>query len=175
MIGSDQADPDYAARLRAEIVAAGLGERIAVPGLLVGKALDREWDATDLLVLPSRIESYGLVIGEALARGIPAVVTAGTGAVEALEQGATIESRRRLRTGPAARRLAQQSLLEIQRAWRGSCGAGSANQRCGARGVRRHSRDEIALPGWQQTAAAALDYLERRRNLSSTRAGSPPA
>jgi len=174
LIGSDQADPDYAARLRAEILAAGLGERIAVPGLLAGKALDREWDATDLLVLPSRIESYGLVIGEALARGIPAVVTAGTGAVEALEQGATIEaeasSERPSDATPGAAIPAGDpaslagmlgrwlSEPTVRRAWRQAALA------------RRDT-----LPGWQQTAAGALDYLERQWNLSSTRAGSPPA
>ena len=174
LIGSDQADPDYAARLRAEIVAAGLGARIAVPGLLVGKALGREWDATDLLVLPSRIESYGLVIGEALARGIPAVVTAGTGAVEALEQRATIaagaSSDRPSGATPGAVIPAGDpaSLAGILRSWLSEPTARRAWREAAV--VRRDT-----LPGWQQTAAAVLDYLERRWNLSSTRAGSPPA
>jgi glycosyltransferase involved in cell wall biosynthesis len=77
MIGSDRVNPEYAARVRGAIATAGLRARIAVPGPLVDAALDREWYAADLFVLPSRIEMYGLVIGEALARGIPAVVTAG--------------------------------------------------------------------------------------------------
>ena len=63
-----------------------------MPGALVGSALDQKWEAADLLVLPSRTETYGLVVVEALARGIPAVVTAGTGAIEALQQGATKHS-----------------------------------------------------------------------------------
>ena len=174
LIGSDRADPDYAARLRAEIVAAGLGERIAVPGLLVGKALDREWDATDLLVLPSRIESYGLVIGEALARGIPSVVTAGTGAVEALEQRATIDagasSDRPSGATPGAAIPAGDpaSLAGILRSWLSEPTVQRAWRQAAI--ARRDT-----LPGWQQTAAAALDYLERRWNLSSTRAGLPPA
>ena len=58
--------------------------RVEVPGPLVGPALEREWSRTDLLVLPSRVETFGLVVTEALAHGIPAVVGAGTGAVEAL-------------------------------------------------------------------------------------------
>jgi glycosyltransferase involved in cell wall biosynthesis len=174
LVGSDQADPDYAARLRAEIVAAGLGERIAVPGLLVGKALGREWDATDLLVLPSRIESYGLVIGEALARGIPAVVTAGTGAVEALEQRATIaagaSSDRPSGATPGAVIPARDpaSLAGILRSWLSEPTVRRAWRQAAV--VRRDT-----LPGWQQTAAAVLEYLERRWNLWSTRAGSPPA
>jgi glycosyltransferase involved in cell wall biosynthesis len=174
LVGSDQADPDYAARLRAEIVAAGLGERIAVPGLLVGKALGREWDATDLLVLPSRIESYGLVIGEALARGIPAVVTAGTGAVEALEQRATIaagaSSDPPSGATPGAVIPARDpaSLAGILRSWLSEPTVRRAWRQAAV--VRRDT-----LPGWQQTAAAVLEYLERRWNLWSTRAGSPPA
>ena len=47
-----------------------------VPGILTGQALDQKWDSADLLVLTSRIETYGLVV-EALARGIPAVVSPG--------------------------------------------------------------------------------------------------
>ena len=41
LVGSDRTDPDYAARLRAEIAAAGLEERITVPGALIGQALDQ--------------------------------------------------------------------------------------------------------------------------------------
>ena len=44
LIGSDRADPDYAARVRTEIAAAGLAERITVPGALVGSALDQKWE-----------------------------------------------------------------------------------------------------------------------------------
>ena len=67
-------------------------DRIRVTGALTGSALDQRWDAADLLVLPSRVETYGLVVTEALARGIPAIVSAGTGAVEALQQGATTDA-----------------------------------------------------------------------------------
>ncbi len=50
----------------------------------MGPALEREWSRTDLLVLASRVETFGLVVTEAFAHGIPALVGAGTGAVEAL-------------------------------------------------------------------------------------------
>src|SRR4029453_12995798 len=62
LVGSDQADPDYANRLRAEIVVAGLQDRILVPGAVAGSVLDQKWDAADLRVLPSRVETYGLVV-----------------------------------------------------------------------------------------------------------------
>ncbi|PLC11179.1 hypothetical protein AUQ48_01600 [Kocuria flava] len=59
--------------------------RVRVPGPLTGAALEEQWAATDLLVLPSRAETYGMVVAEALAHGVPALVPAGTGAVEALD------------------------------------------------------------------------------------------
>jgi glycosyltransferase involved in cell wall biosynthesis len=165
LIGSDRAAPSYAARVRADVAAAGLEERIAVPGLLAGDTLDREWDVADLLVLPSRTETYGLVIGEALARGIPAVVPAGTGAVEALQQGATKHSD--ATPGAAVQPGDPAILAPLLRSWL-------------REPALRHAWREAAiarrdtLPGWQQTAAAVLAYLERPQRRSSTHAGSPP-
>ena len=62
----------------------GFGRRVRLTGRLTGSALAEVWAATDLLVSTSRVETYGLVVAEALAHGIPAVVPAGTGAVESL-------------------------------------------------------------------------------------------
>jgi glycosyltransferase involved in cell wall biosynthesis len=165
LIGSDTAAPGYAARVRAEITSAGLLERVTVPGMLADPALKKEWDACDLLVLPSRTETYGLVIGEALSRGIPAVVPADTGAVEALGQGATSPNNAvpgaSLRPGDAA------SLAALLRRW-----LTEPTLRRTWRQAALHRRD--TLPGWRQTAEAVLAYLERPHNPPSTRAGSPP-
>lgn len=62
----------------------GLAGRVAWPGALEGERLEEVWHATDLLVHPSRSETWGLVVTEALAHGVPAVVARGTGAEEAL-------------------------------------------------------------------------------------------
>src|SRR5690606_16893777 len=77
-------DADHLAALAADASARGLSERVRWPGPLDGASLDAVWMGTDLLVHPSRSEAYGMVVAEALARGIPAVVGAGTGATEAL-------------------------------------------------------------------------------------------
>ena len=108
-----------------------------VPGVLVGQALDQQWDIADLLVLTSRIETYGLVVVEALARGIPAVVSADTGAVEALQGAAPTER---------AENPAQPSRPATRGAWRRYCAGGSANRRCGTCGVRWRSPGEIRCP-----------------------------
>ncbi|MEY9775163.1 glycosyltransferase [Arthrobacter sp. MW3 TE3886] len=88
LIGSDTADSAYAAQLRNSVERLGLAGRVRIPGELRGPALDAEWDAADLSLLISRAETYGLVVTESLARGIPVVVREGTGAVEALAAGA---------------------------------------------------------------------------------------
>ena len=165
LVGSDRAALNYAARVRAEIAAAGLGERIAVPGMLDGNALARKWDAADLLILPSRIETYGLVIGEALARGIPAVVPADTGAVEALHQGATSPSD--ATPGAAVPPGDPASLAVALRSW-----LTDPRLRHAWRQAALSRRD--TLRGWRQTAESVLAYLERPQYPPSIHAGSPP-
>jgi glycosyltransferase involved in cell wall biosynthesis len=62
--------------------------RVRFHGPRVGPDLDRAYAAADLLVLPSRSESYGMVITEALARGLPVLATEVGGVTEALGNGA---------------------------------------------------------------------------------------
>ncbi|WP_425310332.1 glycosyltransferase family 4 protein [Ammonicoccus fulvus] len=80
-------DPQTVAEVRRLGRTAAVEDRITLPGELTGTALDTVWQATDLLLVPSWTETYGLVVTEALARGIPAIVARGTGAAEALAGG----------------------------------------------------------------------------------------
>ncbi|TYB42939.1 glycosyltransferase family 4 protein [Actinomadura chibensis] len=68
-------DPDHVARLRQRIARHRLDERVVLAGPLTGKRLDDAYAAADLVVLASRAETYGMVVTEALARGIPVVAT----------------------------------------------------------------------------------------------------
>lgn len=77
------ADPAYA-----EVFQHGLaGANARWVGPLDEEALDRLYAGADLLLHPALAETWGMVITEALARGVPAIVGAGTGAVEALRSG----------------------------------------------------------------------------------------
>jgi glycosyltransferase involved in cell wall biosynthesis len=164
MVGSDRVDPNYAAQVRAEVAGAGLAERIMMPGVLADQALDQKWEVTDLFVLTSRVETYGMVVTEALARGIPAIVSAGTGAVEALQEGATTAET----PGTAVPAADPESLAAVLRTWL-------------TEPMLRHSWRQAALarrdtlPGWQQTAEAVLAYLNRRPKPPSNQTGLPPA
>jgi glycosyltransferase involved in cell wall biosynthesis len=90
LVGSDSADPGYAAQVRSLVERLGLGRRVSVPGELSGSALEAQWRQANLSLLISQAETYGMVVTESLARGIPVVVRAGTGAVEALAAGETL-------------------------------------------------------------------------------------
>ena len=81
--GSPTAAPGFAARLEAGIADAGLDGRIAFAGALAGDRLEAAYARSDLLVHPSRGESYGMVVAEALARGIPVIAARVGGIAEA--------------------------------------------------------------------------------------------
>jgi glycosyltransferase involved in cell wall biosynthesis len=84
LTGSLDADPGYTGQVRAAIDRHRLGDRVRLTGPVTGERLDVAWSAADLLLLPSHAETWGMVVTEGLARGVPAVVGRGTGAEEAL-------------------------------------------------------------------------------------------
>jgi glycosyltransferase involved in cell wall biosynthesis len=74
--------------LRRRTVDGGLGDRVSFPGPRTASELDRSYAGADLMVLASRAETYGMVVTEALARGVPIVATEVGGVTEALGYGA---------------------------------------------------------------------------------------
>lgn len=67
--------PEIAREVREAVRAAGLGDRVSLPGFLEGAAKWSALRAADLFVLPSASENFGIAVAEALAAGTPAVIT----------------------------------------------------------------------------------------------------
>ena len=87
-VGSLDREPAFVDRLRSLSIDGALRDRVSFPGVRNGADLDREYAAADLLVLASRAETYGMVVTEALARGLPVIAAEVGGLTEALGHGA---------------------------------------------------------------------------------------
>jgi glycosyltransferase involved in cell wall biosynthesis len=78
--GSLDRDPATATRVRQLVDAEPLGKRVALVGELDATELSALYDSADVFVHASLHETYGMVVAEALARGVPVVASA-TGAI----------------------------------------------------------------------------------------------
>ena len=84
LAGALDRDPDFVEHLRARITSLGYERRVRLSGVLSGAALSRAYTTADLLVAPSRAETYGMTVTEALAHGLPVIAAAVGGLPEAL-------------------------------------------------------------------------------------------
>jgi len=170
--GALDVDPDHVARVRDRCREVGIAGRVSFPGPLVGGPLDRAYAAADLVVVPSRIETYGLVVTEALARAVPVVARAVGGLEEAMGEvpgwgrpGLLVPSAPDDRAAPAS-----SALAEALRAW-----LDDRLLRDRLRAVARARR--TALSPWSETALRVSDVLAAvvdrpSTGLSGARAGS---
>ena len=74
-MGALDRDPTFVDSLRRQAAGFGILDRISFLGPRVGDELLREYRAADILVFPTRIEAYGMVVTEALAVGLPVIAT----------------------------------------------------------------------------------------------------
>ncbi|HEY6478786.1 MAG TPA: glycosyltransferase family 4 protein, partial [Streptosporangiaceae bacterium] len=77
-------DLAFVDELRSRITRLGYGHRVRLAGVLAGPALSHAYTTADLLVAPSRSETYGMAVTEALAHGLPVIAAAVGGLPEAL-------------------------------------------------------------------------------------------
>jgi glycosyltransferase involved in cell wall biosynthesis len=123
--------------------------RVRFSGALPDADLARSYEEADLLLLPSRSETYGMVVTEALARGIPVVASDVGGVPEAMGHGAD-----GARPGVLVPREDPAALGDALRAW-----LGDADLRRRLRQTARERRE--SLPDWSRTTAAVADALVR--------------
>jgi glycosyltransferase involved in cell wall biosynthesis len=86
-VGSLDRAPAFADRVRRRSWEDKLRDRVGFSGPRTGPELDRVYAAADVLVLASHAETYGMVVTEALARGLPVLATDVGGVTEALGYG----------------------------------------------------------------------------------------
>ncbi|MEP9361602.1 glycosyltransferase family 4 protein [Nocardioides sp. CN2-186] len=135
-VGSVEIEPDFAS---------SLPPVVRLSGAMARADLDATYAEADLLVLASRAETYGMVVTEALARGVPVVASDVGGVREALGGGGVL-----VPVGDA------DALGAALRAW-----LTSPSHRSGLRAAARTRRAE--LTGWDRTAALVSDALEAVR------------
>jgi glycosyltransferase involved in cell wall biosynthesis len=139
--------PDFVEELRRRSFNSGLGDRVSFPGPRTGAELDRSYAAADLVAVASRAETYGMVVTEALARGLPVIAADVGGLTEALGHGAEgVRPGLLVAPGDAA------ALADALRAW-----LGDAELRARLRRAARERRD--SLSGWSTTAAVIARVL----------------
>jgi len=76
--------PHFVDELTSALQTSGLTPRVTLTGTLTGASLERAYGSADLVIVPSRDESFGMVAAEALARGIPVVASRVGGIPEAM-------------------------------------------------------------------------------------------
>ena len=135
-VGSLDRDPAFAAT-----VLRRANGRVEFTGPRTGPELERAYAAADLLVLPSHAETYGMVVTEALARGVPVVATDVGGVSEALGDGGLLVPP----GDPAA-------LAAALRRWLGDAGLRGR--------LRRAARERrTTLRGWAATTSVVAGVL----------------
>jgi glycosyltransferase involved in cell wall biosynthesis len=80
--GPSDRDSTALGALHTAIRETGLSNRIDLIGAVSTTELDKLYAAADLFLMPSLYEGYGMVLAEAMARGLPIVCTTGGAAAE---------------------------------------------------------------------------------------------
>jgi hypothetical protein len=143
-VGSLDRDAAFAREIRRR------APRVRFTGPLTGAALDGAYAEADLLVLPSRAETYGMVVTEALARGVPVLASDVGGVSEALGDdgaGLLVPPGDPAALGAALRRWLEDAALRER--------------------LRRAARERrTTLRGWDETTAEVAAVLTSARALA---------
>ena len=140
-------DPDFVDQLQTRITRLRYGHRVRLTGVLTGAALNHAYTTADLLVAPSRSETYGMTVTEALAHGLPVLAADVGGLPEAL--GSTADGTRPGQLIPPGDPAALAAALGD---W-----LGDERHRHRLRAAARQRQS--TLRGWEETAQEIADAL----------------
>jgi glycosyltransferase involved in cell wall biosynthesis len=145
LAGRTDAVPKYGRRIQDRIAQSDLVDRVVVHGALPAAAVASLYAMADAFVFPSRVETYGSAVGEALAAGLPVVGWRTPHLCELIDdevEGLLVTAGRIDELTRAIHRLAVDS---------------TTRQRL-ADGARRRS---ARLPTWPETTTRFFDALTR--------------
>jgi glycosyltransferase involved in cell wall biosynthesis len=148
IVGDLGRDADATARLRADIARFHLADRVVLTGAVQADRLEALYAGSDIFVLASRFEGYGMAFTEAIAHGLPVIGTTAGAIPETAPAGASLLAPPDdiVAFSAAVRRLIEDSAERCRLA-------------AGARAAA------VALPTWEQAAelfshAIETDVLE---------------
>jgi glycosyltransferase involved in cell wall biosynthesis len=147
-VGSLSRDRELAERMQRRTTTLGIADRVTWTGPLSRDELDKAYAAADVLVSATLAESWGMVVTESLARGIPVLATEVGGLSEALGT-----SQSGARPGVLVQAGDVSAMSDVLREW-----LESDVLRSDLRAAARSRRTTLA--GWPVTAAKVAAVLE---------------
>jgi glycosyltransferase involved in cell wall biosynthesis len=144
IVGATDRNAAEVGRLREAIARHGLGGRVVLTGAVDETALAEAYASADIFVMPSLFEGYGMVITEALARGLPIVSTTG-GAL-----GRVVPDEAALKVPPADAPALAEALRRM-----------ATDQTLRSDKAEAAWRLAHALPRWDDTARIVAEVIER--------------
>ena len=142
LVGPTDVDPAFSGSVRGLADRLDIADRVLLTGPRHANPLDALYSGADLLVLPSRSESYGMVVAEALACGVPVIAAATGGVREALDPAAGLLVRPGDAAGLAAALDAWLSHADLRRRLTAGARASAGRRR-----------------GWSSAAGLVADLL----------------
>jgi glycosyltransferase involved in cell wall biosynthesis len=143
IVGSTAHSPGEANVIRECLLQSGLRRNITLAGEVSARDLSRLYARADLFVMPSLYEGYGMVLAEAMARGLPIVATTGGAAAE------TVPDDTAIKVPPGDPNALAEALATVM-----------FDADCLARMARASWDAGRRLPDWPATAARVADTLK---------------